>query len=96
MGMSGSGYQVQPGPAHNEVTDALRSLGISRPVAAGDPMDEGMPIESLRVVVQIGIEHLSRLGGAKTGDHVTAAVVNRGLLTYMRERANQAGTLRST
>jgi hypothetical protein len=81
-----SGYWVQPGQAPDEVIEALRDLGISRPVAAGDLMDEGMPIETLRVVLQIGLEYLARRAGAKAGDFLTADLVNRGMLTYMRDR----------
>jgi hypothetical protein len=49
-------------------------------------MDEGMPIETLRVVLQIGLEYLARRAGAKAGDFLTADLVNRGILTYMRDR----------
>jgi hypothetical protein len=36
--------------------------------------------------VQIGMEHLARLGGAETGDWATAEQMNRGLLVILRER----------
>ena len=81
-----SGYRVQPATTAEDLTTELRQYGINRPAIAGDHMDETMHPELLRVVVQIGLEHLAKLGGAETGDILTAALVNRGLVAYMRKR----------
>lgn len=83
-----SGYRVQPSEetlSAGEVVDELVRRGY-RPVVAGDQMDETMPVELLRVMAQIGMEYLARLGGAETGDWLTAGMVNRGLLAFLRER----------
>jgi hypothetical protein len=77
-------------PSAGEVVEEITRRGY-RPMVAGDPMDETMPTESLRVLVQIGIESLARIGGAKTGDWVTVDMVNRGLLAFLRDR-DQYGT----
>jgi hypothetical protein len=45
-----------------------------------------MPAESLRIVAQVGMEHLARLGGAVTRDPITADLLNRGLLVLLRDR----------
>src|SRR4051812_36344296 len=82
------GYRVPPGedtPERREVIDEITRRGY-RPFVAGDPLDETMQSESLRVVVQIGIDHLARLGDAEPGDWITADMVNRGLLAFLRDR----------
>jgi hypothetical protein len=87
------GYRVQPGdrtPASFEVDNEIVRRGY-RPLVAGDPMDETMQPESLRVMVQIGMEYLARLGGAKAGELITADTVNRGLVAFLRDR-DQYGT----
>lgn len=88
-----SGYWVQPSEetlSAGEVVDELVRRGY-RPFVAGDQMDETMPVESLRVMVQIGMEYLARLGGAQTGELITADTVNRGLVAFLRDR-DQFGT----
>jgi hypothetical protein len=80
-----SGYTVLPGEDDRAVKGEIISRGY-RPFEAGDPMDEAMPVESLRVVVQIGTEYLARLGGAATGNLIGADLVNRGLLAFLRDR----------
>jgi hypothetical protein len=67
------------------VNDELRRRGY-RPMVVGEHLDESMAADHLRVMVQVGMEHLARLGGAETGDFVTAEQVNRGLVEYLRAR----------
>jgi hypothetical protein len=83
-----SGYLVQSSegaPAVDEVAAEIARRGY-RAFVSGDQMDETLAPESLRVAVQIGMEHLARLGGAETGDWATAEQMNRGLLVILRER----------
>lgn len=86
-----SGYTVQPDTEdYAAVSEEITRRGY-RPFVAGDSMDEAMPSRSLRVVVQIGMEYLARLGGTQPGGMVTATAVNRGLLAFLRDR-DQYGT----
>jgi hypothetical protein len=88
-----SGYWVYPGdetPAYELVVDEITHRGY-RPFTVGDPVDETMPVESLRIVARVGMEHLARLGGAVTRDPITADLLNRGLLALLRDR-DQFGT----
>lgn len=83
---SPSGYWIQPDQATDEVLAELSDLGIKRPVEPFDGLDESMPPESLRVIVQVGCEMLAKLSGFGVGDYLTADVINRGLLACLRER----------
>lgn len=83
---SPSGYWIQPSQAPAGVLDELRELGIRRPFQPFDGLDESMPAESLRVAVQVGLEQLAVLAGMGIGDYMTAEIVNRGLLEYLRKR----------
>jgi hypothetical protein len=83
-----SGYWVQPGDetlGYQQGVDEIARRGY-RPFTVGDPIDETMPAESLRLVAQVGMEHLARLGGAANGDPITTDLLNRGLLVFLRDR----------
>jgi hypothetical protein len=83
-----SGYWVQPGDetlAYRQVVEEIARRGY-RPFTVGDPVDETLPTESLRLVAQVGMEHLARLGGAAEGDSITTDLLNRGLLVFLRDR----------
>lgn len=53
---------------------------------AGLGLDESMPPETMRIIVQIGCEMLAKLAEFGIGDYVTADIINRGLVNYLRER----------
>lgn len=92
---SPSGYRIQPCQAPEVVLAELRNRGIKRPFEPFDGLDESMPAPSLRVAVQVGLEALGKLAGFGTGDYLTADIVNRGLLEYLklREAAREAAGL---
>jgi hypothetical protein len=83
---SPSGYWIQEPKAPEGVLADLRDLGVKRPVEPFDGLDESMPPESLRIVAQVGCEMLAKLAGFGLGDYLTADIVNRGLLAYLRQR----------
>jgi hypothetical protein len=83
---SPSGYWVQEPKAPEGVLAELREFGINHPVQPYDGLDESMPPEALRIIVQVGCEMLANLAGMGIGDYLTADIINRGLLERLRQR----------
>jgi hypothetical protein len=81
-----SGYWIQEPKAAEGVLADLHALGIKRPAEPDDGLDESMPPQTLRVLVQVACEMLAKRVGFGIGDYLTADIVNRGLLDYLRER----------
>lgn len=85
-----SDYWLQPEQSSADVVAELAAHGIEA-LTPGAPMDEHLDAHHLRIMVQIAMEHLGRLGGGDTGDLLTADMVNRGLLVYLQQRSRPAG-----
>ena len=81
-----SGYWVQEPQAPEGVRAELAELGVKHPVEPYDGLDESMTPMALRIIVQVGCEMLAKRAGFGLGDYLTADIINRGLLDYLRER----------
>lgn len=78
-------YVVQP------ITDSAAAAELKRrgyrPMGAGDLIDPAtLPMQTVLVLMQVGAEHLARLGGAQIGDVISAGAVNRGLVEFLQGR----------
>ena len=84
-----SDYWLQPERSAPDVVAELAAHGFDA-LEPGDPLDVSLDADKLQPLVLIAAEHLARLGGAQTGDFLTADAVNRGLIVYMRQRENRS------